>query len=1262
MYSIYCKYLLMQSFVIGNDPLNRLHPSDFTADIKYYAPQHHAGTRKWLFGDIEQWLTQPSPPRNMSQAKVCIVTGNPGMGKTVLAAKLCATAIDKGNLAACFFFQHHKSRRSNPNVLVKTLAYQLCKSVPQCRKIIENALADKDLVQIKLIDLFTDLILEPLHQLPDPQDQKLIVIDGLDECELGEHGELLKLIVREFIKLPMWISVILTTRPDFKILQKLSRCKPVFQLDPDDPRNINDIKIYLSDILKSRMHPEELESGIQLMTQKSEGMFLYFHYAAEAIFEREALTLKDLESLLPDGIDDYYEQNFRRLFLTLGKKKYQFFFQAIAAARSDLPQQLVCPLLDIDQSEAKKITDTISVLLPIRNNCITIFHKSVKDWLVDKELAEDLVVDPIAGHSQMALLCFTEYKELKASAIHFEEVAKQPTKVYSVENLIYHLSRAPQELSQLCAVVTDLQYLYYRLHLSQISAKDLIDDLDEAKALVQHKPEFHEKLELAANFVHRHTHIISKYPHLVFQCALNEPQVTSMQLGIAGYLKKPVHFFPGLQLYLELINKPHNFTPALTEHHCDKEITSFDKALGRNIIAISDADGKVSLWNSHTGELSWGPVDKGRGSFLPISTCKISPNGEEILAGNITEALSIDGCAIPLFDDENKVFNAGDFSPNGDYIVGWSYYVDGYFRLMAEIQVDLQMMFCVQVWKRDKSFTKLLERTSNKAVRPLCACFTHDSARVICGHKNGWIVIWEALSGKIKVMLSTNGAVIRTGPFKHPQPPKDDPIYDIACSRNGHFMAACHHNGISIWDIAALNLLQQLKPSSNQQTKFTGCSFSGDSQYLAAGLSNGYVHVWANQTSAMQPFNLKLANKPCSSPDAVTQCLFDNDLNLICSVGNVIGVYSFQALLNNPMPDKINAVHLAGASSSEFLSNGLLALTCGRDTICIWDVAKEVGIAKTKDSVMGYLTRLSHDKTALLTYGSGSYIQLWDVNSLSKIHTFSSMADCSTTIEDLTDPDFSSPQDICHCAVSVQGVVIGGTGEGTLFMWYGENYHQLKVVKDHEDLITYLEFSPDGNRFVSADSEGYINMWLLAYDAGELQEHKVSMEKHKDSIEQILFSPGQLDRVVSGSSDCSIHMHDGKTGYLITKMEGHTSAILKMSYSKCGRRLVTGDSKCQLILWDGVTGQFIRQFSSTTNSYLLSLYFTGDDKYVCTLDLKRDQITVYDVWSGFPVSVIGFSSPIGSFAASSIADGTKGYVICTMKDGSIKFLKLCDTQ
>ena len=1186
------------------------------------------------------------------------------MGKSVFASKFCTLAYEKNTLAACFFFQHHKARRNNPIVLVKTLTHQLCTNIPCYKPMVEDILKEKSILQMKAVDLFTYLIVEPLHELQGVQDQKVIILDGLDECDFESRSELLKLIVREFIKLPEWLGVIITTRPDQKILQKLSKIKPVFQLHPEDSRNIGDIKVYLTDVLKGKMLPEELDSGVQLMVKKSEGMFLYFHYAAEAILEKDVLTLKDLETLLPDGIDDYYEQNFRRLHTRLGKEKYQLLFQAITAARSDFPLELVCPLLKVEHSEALQIIDAVSVLLPIVNGCLTIFHKSVKDWLVDEDLAEDLMVNPIAGHSQVALLCYTELKKLKMSPVSVGELVGKPIHKYAVDNLIYHLSKTsgkPDDIMKLCDTVMDLQYMYYRLHTSQMSAKDLLDDITEAKRLVQAGTELNQKLEISANFLHRHAHIVSTYPYLVFQCALNEPQPIAMQLGIQNYIDSLGDKFPELRMYLELINKPQNFNSALTEYHCTKNVVSFDYSHHGQVIACSDSNGRVYVWNKLTGELLCDLIKKEH-SFG--NTCSISPNGKEILVGDITEVVGTDGSIMPLFEVEDSIINTCIFSSNGKYILGWSYYSDGLLNLYAEVMGSFSTYFCLQVWNRNSKTPKLLERTSKIDIRPLCACFSHDSSSIMCGHKDGWIIIWETDSGKPKAMLSTDGTAIKSSPFKRSQILRDDPLYDVACSPNGHFIAACHSDGILIWDAAALNFMQKLQPnmelhSAPTKIRYTGCSFSSDSQHLAAGLTNGYINAWINQAATEKPFSLQLATNLCGSPDAVHQCMFDDEKNLICSVSNVIRVYDYQSLMDNPTSEMI-AVHPHFATSAEFLFDGQVALTNGNGTICIWDVTQGACITKTDISVAGHLIKLSCDKKLLLTYGSGCTIQVWDVDTLSKKCTLTSNEGRDPTPEELADPDYSSPQDICSCAITPNNIVAGGTGEGTIHIWYGENCKLVKILKEHEHLITCLEFSPNSNCLVSADMEGFIKMWLLSYDGHEeLEIYKVNLQSHKDNVEQVLYSPaGQLQRIVSGSSDHMLHLYDGLTGGLIKKLEGHKSGILKLAYSKCGKLLVSGDGKCQLILWDGITGQLLRYFNSPLGSVLLKLYFTGNDEYICTLDSNHDQLTVYKVSDGKPVSVLGFSSPISALAASSLQDKIKGYIICGMKDGSVKFLKL----
>lgn len=160
----------------------------------------------------------------------------------------------------------------------------------------------------------------------------MVVIDALDECDYDSRPDLLKLLIRDFIKLPRWIQIIFTTRPDKKILHSLKRIKSVIDILPEDSRNLDDIRLFLRDFLGRKMLNEEFYSGIELLLEKSEGMFLYFHYAIDTLEDKEHVSLEELKNLLPDGIDDYYEHNFRRLFDSLGQKQYQIFLQGILMA------------------------------------------------------------------------------------------------------------------------------------------------------------------------------------------------------------------------------------------------------------------------------------------------------------------------------------------------------------------------------------------------------------------------------------------------------------------------------------------------------------------------------------------------------------------------------------------------------------------------------------------------------------------------------------------------------------------------------------------------------------------------------------------------------------------------------------------------------------------------------------------------------------------------------------------------------------------
>ena len=103
------------------------------------------------------------------------------------------------------------------------------------------------------------------------------------------------------------------------------------------------------------------------------------------------LTLEQLDSTLPSDISSVYQSYFKpietELFKELKITEEQFlsFLSALAAAREPLPLGFVSKLLvsgglsSTVQRKAKKTIACISSLLPIQDDCVNFFHKSVKD-------------------------------------------------------------------------------------------------------------------------------------------------------------------------------------------------------------------------------------------------------------------------------------------------------------------------------------------------------------------------------------------------------------------------------------------------------------------------------------------------------------------------------------------------------------------------------------------------------------------------------------------------------------------------------------------------------------------------------------------------------------------------------------------------------------------------------------------------------------------------------------------------------------------
>ena len=408
------------------ETLQSLAKCDFKADIQCYVGRFQEGTREWVFNKVENWLNDKK-----SQNRVMVICGNAGMGKSVISAVVCQRMLEAGRLSGCHFIQHNNVRYRKPQLMLQSLAYQMCCVHPEFKLALVDQLrrnTGNDHNDMGVEELFALLFKEPLSSVADRSKEPLsnvvdrdknmlIVIDGLDESDYQERNELLDVIANHFSKLPPWIRFLVTSRPERNITEALKHLRP-FQLESNEEQNMNDIKCFIGKRVKCI--PDNI---VEKLAEKSEGLMLYAYFLLLYIEENPSVLKQgDVEGSLPLGISSVYSSYFKRLEnelrTELGIKEDNVLnlLSTVAASREPLPIDFVSQVLVAGTNsmaprrKVLKAIRSVSSLLPVRGDRLHVFHKSVKDWLTDECCygEHDFVVDEKEGHRILAELCTDE--------------------------------------------------------------------------------------------------------------------------------------------------------------------------------------------------------------------------------------------------------------------------------------------------------------------------------------------------------------------------------------------------------------------------------------------------------------------------------------------------------------------------------------------------------------------------------------------------------------------------------------------------------------------------------------------------------------------------------------------------------------------------------------------------------------------------------------------------------------------------------------
>jgi WD40 repeat protein len=251
------------------------------------------------------------------------------------------------------------------------------------------------------------------------------------------------------------------------VKEELHHLNPV-QITPRDTKNEDDLLKYLRKFLSHICNDDKVFTSL---AKKCEGSFLYAYYTQLELKETtKQLTTQNISELVPKGIGGFYQKQFKHLKNQLNdfgssEVKLKRFLQILVAAKGPLPLSLLPECLglpdDIEYEVRESIIGIMSSILPVYDNCLTVYHKSLRDWLMSDGYEEHaFTVDSHTGHEYLWRACKKVLDRI-ISLSTFSSIKQSLMTRYALTHGISHMIQSGSKTSYHLSV--DVKIVHARL-------------------------------------------------------------------------------------------------------------------------------------------------------------------------------------------------------------------------------------------------------------------------------------------------------------------------------------------------------------------------------------------------------------------------------------------------------------------------------------------------------------------------------------------------------------------------------------------------------------------------------------------------------------------------------------------------------------------------------------------------------------------------------------------------------------------------------
>jgi WD40 repeat protein len=194
-----------------------------------------------------------------------------------------------------------------------------------------------------------------------------------------------------------------------------------------------------------------------------------------------------------------------------------------------------------------------------------------------------------------------------------------------------------------------------------------------------------------------------------------------------------------------------------------------------------------------------------------------------------------------------------------------------------------------------------------------------------------------------------------------------------------------------------------------------------------------------------------------------------------------------------------------------------LIASASRDkTVRIWETATEVVRTLAVDTSDRPVVAFSPDGRYILTAALDRPLTMWDLATLTQVHTFPA-ADAG----------------VFSIAFSADGKLLAANRGLKVVVWQLPSGDVVQTMEGHTINVLSVAFSPDGRSIASASADESIKLWDVA--TGALVR---TFTGHQGSVVFVGFAPDASYIVSGGDTDNLIELREPATGKLIRIFEG----------------------------------------------------------------------------------------------------------------------------